>query len=64
MHTWRNCLVEFPDGQWAVPYTGMSTLHNVDGEFHDGLFPNHREIQIRYALWQPHRLCGIEAEAE
>jgi hypothetical protein len=64
VHSWRSGLVELPDGSWAVPYTGLSDLHNVREEFQAELFPQHRPIQIRYALWQPHRLCGIEAELE
>ena len=64
VHTWRNGIVELPDGFWAAPYTGLSGLHNVVEEYQKQLFPQHREIQIRYALWQPHRFCGIEAQAE
>ena len=62
VHTWRNGMLELPDGLWAVPYTGMSSLHNVYGQDH--LFPRGRPIQIRYMLWKPHRFCGIEAESE
>ena len=62
VHTWRNGMLELPDGLWAVPYTGMSSLHNVYG--HDHLFPQGRPIQIRYMLWKPHRFIGIEAESE
>ena len=63
-HTWRNGLVELPDGKWAVPHTGTSTLHNVRAELSDGIFPDRRPGQILYALWQPHRFCGAEAELE
>ncbi len=62
VHTWRNGLVELPDGQWAMPYTGMSSLHNAYGE--KQLFPRGRPIQIRYALWDPHRFIGMEADNE
>ena len=62
LHVWRNGMVELPDGRWAVPHTGMSNLHNAFGEHK--LFPRGRPIQIRYALWEPHRLCGIEAASE
>lgn len=62
VHTWRNGLVELPDGRWAVPYTGTSSLHNAYGV--EKLASPVRPVQIRYALWQPHRFCGIEAEAE
>ena len=62
VHTWRNGLVELPDGQWAMPYTGMSSLHNAYGQRE--LFPRGRPIQIRYALWDPHRFIGMEAESE
>ncbi len=64
VHSWRNGVVELPDGHWAVPYTGLSALHNMRDEFRDVLFPHRRENQIRYALWQPHRFCGVEAELE
>ena len=64
VHIWRSGLVKLPDGHWAVPYTGISTLHNVRDEYVDELFPQRRPGQIRYALWQPHRFCGIEAESE
>ena len=29
IHVWRQGLVELPDGSWAVPYEGRSTLHTV-----------------------------------
>ena len=63
-HCWRSGLVILPDGRWAVPYTGNSTRHNVLDEDKDELFPQRRPLQIRYMLWQPHRLTGIEAETE
>ena len=64
VHTWRNGMVELQDGKWAVPHTGMSTLHNMLGERVDESSINRRPIQIHYALWEPHRFCGIEAESE
>ena len=64
VHTWRNGLVELPDGHWAIAYTGHSVLHNVQQGDRDRIFPRGRAIQIRYALWLPHRLCGIEAAGE
>jgi hypothetical protein len=64
VHCWRSGLVILPDGRWAVPYTGSSTRHNVREEHRDELFPQRRPWQIRYMLWQPHRLGGIEAESE
>jgi len=63
-HCWRSGLVTLPDGRWAVPYTGNSVRHNVREEHRDELFPQRRPLQIRYMLWQPHRLTGIEAEGE
>ena len=47
-----------------MPYTGNSVRHNVREEHRDELFPQRRPLQIRYMLWQPHRLTGIEAEGE
>ena len=64
MHPWRNGLVELPDGNWAVPYGALSRLHNAREKFPGYLFPDHRKSQIRYALWRPHRFCGIEADRE
>ena len=64
VHTWRSGLVELPDGKWAVPYMGMSQLHNAREKYPGYLFPHKRKIQIRYALWHPHRFCGIEADRE
>ena len=63
-HCWRSGLVELPDGRWAVPHTGTSRLHNVRDEVLDKLLPRKRPGQIRYAIWEPHRFCGIEAELE
>ena len=65
VYTWRNGLVELPDGLWAMPYAGYSTLHNMTAEFVEEHLPQQqRPIQIGYALWQPHRFCGIEADLE
>ncbi len=64
VHSWRNGMVELPDGNWAVAYSGISTLHNVRDEYTDALFPRRHEGQIRYALWRPHRLCGVEAQRD
>ena len=63
-HCWRSGVVELPDGKWAVPHTGTSKLHNVRDEYVEKLFPLRRPGQIRYALWEPHRFCGVEAELE
>ena len=53
--------VVLPDGRWAVPFTGGTGLHNG---FHPGMPMPQEPRQIRWARWQPHRLCGIEAENE
>ena len=63
-HCWRSGLLELPDGRWAVPHTGTSRLHNVRDEVLEKLQPLRRPGQIRYAIWEPHRFCGIEAELE
>ena len=62
-HFWRSGLVELPDGHWACPYTGNSVLHCVGKEEEPELFPSRRPTQIRWALWRPHRLCGVRAAA-
>ena len=64
LHPWRSGLVELPDGNWAVAYHGLSMLHNAREKFPGYLFPHRRKPQIRYALWRPHRLFGIEADRE
>ncbi len=53
--------VELPDGRWAVSFTGGTGLHNG---FHPGMPMPQEPRQMRWARWEPHRLCGIEAENE
>ena len=53
-----------PDGNWGASYVGYSILHNVREEFKDSLFPQHQRCKIGWALWKPHRLCGVEAGVE
>jgi hypothetical protein len=57
-------MVELPDGNWAIPYQTRYDLHNVEEQYQDEIFPNMREATINWALWRPHRLCGVEAEDE
>ncbi len=64
IHPWRNGMVELPDGNWAIPYQTRYDLHNVEEQYQDEIFPNMREATINWALWRPHRLCGVEAEDE
>ena len=64
IHPWRNGMVELPDGNWAVSYQTRSDLHNVEAEFHSEIFPEMQEPQLCWALWRPHRFCGVEAEKE
>ena len=47
-----------PDGSWAALYEGNSMLHNATG------FMIQPPGIIRWARWQPHRFCGVEAEHE
>ena len=54
-------LVELPDESWAVAFGGGRGLHNG---FHPGMPMPQEPRAMRWARWQPHRLCGIEAEAE
>ena len=63
-HFWRSGLVELPDGHWGCPYTGNYAIHGYPADKEDELFPKRRPRQIRWALWRPHRLCGLRAEAE
>ena len=64
IHVWRQGLVELPDGSWAVPYEGRSTLHTVLEEHQAAVFGQKESIQNRWARWRPHRLCGVEAGSE
>ena len=57
VHTWRNGLVELPDGQWAMPYTGMSSLHNAYGQRE--LFPRCRPTGSRYATLSGIRTASL-----
>ena len=71
--TYGGGLVELPDGYWATTHECNSSLHNRGGFRHHGVDMDLRDAitgeklqptQIRWARWQPHRLCGIEAEVE
>ena len=53
--------VKLPDGRWAVSFIGGTSLHNG---FHPGMPMPWDGEQIHWARWEPHRLCGIEAENE
>ena len=55
---------QLPDGYWAVPYQGPSTLHTLEDEDKKTLLPDATPQQNRWARWRPHRLCGVEAETE
>lgn len=63
-HYWRSGIVELPDGHWACPYTGASKIHDYPPDKVDVLFPQRRPGQIRWALWRPHRFCGLRAQNE
>ena len=59
VHCWRAGLVEMPDGGWAVPHWVSANLHGgSDDELYANPLP---PTQTRLAIWQPHRLCGVEA---
>ena len=64
IHVWRNGMVELPDGHWAVPFQGSSSLHTVEDEYKSAYFPQMDETTNQWARWRPHRLCGVEAETE
>ncbi len=63
-HYWRSGIVELPDGNWACPYMGNSVIHDYPPDKKNELFPHWQPPQMRWALWRPHRLCGIRAHAE
>ncbi len=62
---WGGGLVELPDGQWATLHEGVSFAHNFRAQVATiDAFPLRSPGQIRWARWQPHRLCGLEAVGE
>ena len=63
-HYWRSGIFELPGGSWACPYTGNSVLHDAIRTTRDEDFPHRRRHQIRWAMWRPHRFCGLRAEGE
>ena len=49
-------------GRWAIPHHCTSVLH---GAAEPRLYTTPRRPgQVRYAEWEPHRLCGVEAKGE
>ena len=76
--TYSGGIVELPDGLWAVTHECNPGLHNRGGfSFFPELLDGRKAAdvdaltldqlppaQIRWARWQPHRLCGIEAASE
>ena len=56
VHPWRSGLIELEDS-WAVPHTCASELHATNPSLYTG--PQRLPGQIRFAHWQPHRLCGV-----
>ena len=57
-------ITELPDGHWGATYWAESRLHNTKAEYEAELFPHKQARKMGWALWQPHRLCGFEAETE
>ena len=57
-------ITELPDGHWGASYWAESRLHNTKAEYEAALFPHKKARKMGWALWQPHRLCGFEAETE
>ena len=51
-------LTILPDGRWACLYEGNAMLHNASG------FMTVPPGQLRWAMWDPHRLTGITAAHE
>ena len=62
--TWLGDVMELPDGNWGVGYNGHSILHNIKHGFEESLFPQQQPAKMGWALWRPHRFCGIEADVE
>ena len=49
-------------GRWAIPHHCTSVLH---GAAEPRLYTTPRRPgQVRYAEWEPHRLCGVQAKGE
>ena len=53
---WGTGLVELPDGWWALPYDGVSWLHNARHTMPHGCG------RLSWARWRPHRLCGVACD--
>jgi len=57
-------IVELGDGRWGATYWAESQLHNIKKESVDTLFPQKQPRKMGWALWEPHRFCGFEAQTE
>lgn len=62
VYSWGSGLIELPNGYWGSLYGGSSRLHNAPKNGWRN--PTAQDPQIRWALWQPHRFCGIESVGE
>ena len=61
---WKCGIAKLSDGAWGIGYTGHYRLHNVRPEFEEEMFPFKQPIKAAWAIWQPHRMCGVEAVEE
>ena len=59
VYSWGSGLVELPNGDWGYAYSGRAWLHNERRDTCEVLA--RPSAKIRWARWNPHRLCGIEA---
>ena len=57
-------IVELGDGRWGATYWAESQLHNIKKESVATLFPQKQPRKMGWALWEPHRFCGFEAQIE
>jgi hypothetical protein len=56
VYSWGSGVVTLPDGDWGSLYGGFRSLHNDTRGDHTAA--------LMWATWRPHRLCGVEADAE
>ena len=63
VYSWGGGVLELPDGSWGSLYGGSSKLHNAPSGTNWRGSPE-KPAEIRWARWEPHRFCGVEAKAE
>ena len=63
VYSWGGGVLELPDGSWGSLYGGSSKLHNAPSGAEWRGSPE-KPPEIRWARWESHRFCGVEANAE